>query len=101
MRKGIQELQTPLSQDNSEIISSKSHNKVRKAGGGRKSLWKKDATLIKDLEQLISPVTRGAPCSPLLWTSKSTSKLAKALEQKRHQISPRTVAKLLKQLGYS
>ena len=64
-------------------------------------LWEKDETLIKDLEQLVAPATRGDPCSPLLWTSKSTSKLAKALEEKRHQISPRTVAKLLKQLGYS
>lgn len=101
IRRGIQELQAPLPQDNSNITLSKSTNQVRKAGGGRKSLWKKDETLIKDLEQLIAPVTRGDPCSSLLWTSKSTSKLAKALEEKKHKISPRTVAKLLKQLGYS
>ena len=101
IRRGIQELQVPLSQDTPESTSARTQKKVRQAGGGRKSLWETDKTLIKDLEQLIAPATRGDPCSPLLWTSKSTSKLAQALEEKKHQISPRTVAKLLKQLGSS
>ena len=104
IRRGIQELQVPWSretQETQEIISARTQNKVRQPGGGRKSLSETDKTLIKDLEQLISPATRGAPCSPLLWTSKSTSKLATALEEKGHKISPRTIAKLLKQLGYS
>ncbi len=101
IRKGIQELQVPLSQETPEIISSRPQKKVRQVGGGRKSLLETDKTLIQDLEQLIAPATRVDPCSPLLWTSKSTSKLAQALEEKKHQISPRTVAKLLKQLGYS
>ena len=99
--RGIQELQVPLSQDTQELISARTQKKVRQPGGGRKSLSETDKTLIQDLEQLIAPATRGDPCSPLLWTSKSTSKLAKALEKKGHKISPRTVAKLLKQLGYS
>ncbi len=101
IRRGIEELQAPLSQDIPKNTSTLTQKKVRQAGGGRKSLWETDETLIQDLEQLIAPVTRGDPCSPLLWTSKSTSKLAQALEKKGHKISPRTVAKLLKQLGYS
>jgi hypothetical protein len=75
--------------------------KIRKPGGGRKSLLETDPTLIEDLEKLIAPATRGDPCSPLLWTAKSTSKLAKALEEMGDKISPRTVAKLLDKLGYS
>ena len=101
IRRGIQELQVPLSQNTQGITSTRTQKKVRQPGGGRKSLSETDQTLIQDLEQLIAPATRGDPCSPLLWTSKSTSKLAQALEEKGHKISPRTVAKLLKQLGYS
>ena len=96
--RGIQELKGTLHQ---EIISSSTVKKIRKSGGGRKSLSALNPTLIKDLEQLISPATRGDPCSPLLWTSKSTSKLASSLKDMGHKISPRTVAKLLEELGYT
>jgi transposase len=101
IRSGIQELQVPLAQNAQGIVSTLIERKVRKSGGGRKSLSETDNTLIQDLEQLIAPATRGDPCSPLLWTSKSTSKLAKALEEMGHKVSPRTVAKLLDNLGYS
>lgn len=37
----------------------------------------------------------------MLWTSKSTRKLAKELQQRGHQVSYRTVARLLRNLGYS
>jgi len=99
--RGIRELQGTLSQKTQEIISSSTTKKIRKPGGGRKNLSAIDPTLIKDLERLIAPATRGDPCSPLLWTSKSTSKLASSLKELGHKISPRTVAKLLEQLGYS
>jgi transposase len=101
IRSGIQELQVPLSQKTQGIVSTSMAQKMRKPGGGRKSLLETDPTLIEDLEKLIAPATRGDPCSPLLWTAKSTSKLAKALEEMGHKISPRTVAKLLDKLGYS
>jgi hypothetical protein len=39
--------------------------------------------------------------SPLRWTSKSTEKLASELSQGGCSISPRSVAQLLKQVGYS
>jgi hypothetical protein len=39
--------------------------------------------------------------SPLLWTSKSTRNLAKELQQLGHQISYRTVARMLMDMGYS
>jgi transposase/DNA-binding phage protein len=75
--------------------------RVRRPGGGRKSLVAHDATLLADLETLVDPVTRGDPESPLRWTSKSRSKLALALRAQGHRVSGRTVGRLLRGLGYS
>jgi hypothetical protein len=52
-------------------------------------------------QQLIDPVTRGDPESPLRWTSKSAAKLAAALTEMGHQVVDRTVLRLLKAKGYS
>src|SRR5262249_36745209 len=52
---------------------------VRRAGGGRPRLEERDPDLLVALEQLVDPVTRGDPESPLRWTSKSTRKLADEL----------------------
>jgi transposase len=75
--------------------------RLRQAGGGRKRLVDKDETLLRDLEALVEPATRGDPQSPLRWTSKSTRKLAEELQTRGHQIEARTVAGLLTELGYS
>lgn len=54
------------------------------------------------LEKLLDPVTRGDPESPLRWTCKSTHVLADELfAQHGISISDKTVAKLLKEHGYS
>jgi transposase len=96
IRAGIRELGQPW-----EERCQKTSRRVRRAGGGRKRLVETDSTLVEELEELIDPVTRGHPESPLRWTSKSTSKLAAQLQAKGHKISSRTVARLLKQQGYS
>ena len=57
--------------------------------------------MIEALEGLVEPVARGDPMSPLRWTSKSTRKLASGLKQHGFDISPRTVATLLKEPDYS
>lgn len=75
--------------------------RVRRAGGGRRSLSRRDRTLLEDLCRLIEPATLGDPVRPLLWVSKSHAKLAAALRSMGHQISPNTVRKLLRELGYS
>ena len=49
----------------------------------------------------MDPATRGHPESPLLWSSKSTSKLAAELARQGHPVSDRTVAALLKAERYS
>jgi transposase len=51
--------------------------------------------------ELVDPATRGDPMCPLLWTSKSTRNLAKELQQLGHQVSYRTVARMLRDLGFS
>jgi len=75
--------------------------RVREAGGGRKRLVDKDPNVIKDLDTMIDPLTRGDPESPLRWTCKSTYKLAEALQLKGYEVSQKTVYSLLQKMGYS
>jgi hypothetical protein len=86
-------------------LSSKSRAvasaRVRSLGGGRRPLIQSDLGLLKALERLIEPATRGDPMCPLRWTCKSTAKLAEELTRQNHPVTDRTVAMLLKQGGYS
>jgi len=75
--------------------------RVRAAGGGRKRLTETDPGLAVALEALVDPETRGDPCSPLRWTTKSTRVLAEALTEAGHPCSHMRVAELLHELGYS
>ena len=75
--------------------------RVRREGGGPRPLSERDPTLLVDLERLVEPATRGDPERPLLWVSKSLDKLALALADMGHAISPNSVRKLLTELGFS
>lgn len=75
--------------------------KIRKTGGGRKKKQEEHPDLLKELEMIVNPYTRGDPMNPLLWTSKSVRLIGKALYNKGFKISCVTVGKLLKSLGYS
>ena len=75
--------------------------RIRRAGAGRRLLTTADPALLTALLALIEPTTRGDPESPLRWTCKSTAQLADELTHRRHQVSPRTVATLLKAAGYT
>jgi len=75
--------------------------RIRRTGGGRKSLQSHDPALVSALEALVEPTTRGDPMSPWRWTWNSTRKLAQALTGQRHQVSHTTVAQLLADLDYS
>ncbi len=74
---------------------------LRRPGGGRKPITEVDPQVLRALEELVNPATRGHPESPLRWTCKSTAKLAEELTQQNHPVTDRTVARLLKQAGYS
>ena len=76
-------------------------DRVRKPGGGRKPLTALDPRLLRAMEDLVEPATRGDPESPLRWTCKSTRKLAAELTAQGHPISRTGVATLLVQRGYS
>lgn len=97
IRKGLAQSQARRGRRSSLLVPEH----LRQPGGGRKRLLDKDPTLLRDLEALVDPVTRGDPQSPLRWTSKSTRKLAEELQDRGHQIEARTVAGLLTELGYS
>jgi transposase len=75
--------------------------RIRRPGGGRKKTVTQDRTLLRDLERLIEPVTRGDPESPLRWTAKSVRRLAGELQRMGHRTSHRMVAEMLHELGYS
>jgi transposase len=75
--------------------------RIRKPGGGRKRVEDQDAELIKALDRLVEPATRGDPQSPLRWTCKSVSKLSQALKQQGHGVSAKTVYTLLRSMDYS
>jgi hypothetical protein len=80
---------------------AKAATRIREAGGGRQRLTTSDPDLLSALLTLIEPTTRGDPESPLRWTCKSTAQLADELTRQHHRVSPRTVATLLKDAGYS
>jgi len=75
--------------------------RVRRPGGGRKSATATNPHLRGALEQLVDPVSRGDPESPLRWTCKSTRLLARELAAEGHQASDWLVRELLYDLGYS
>lgn len=74
---------------------------IRREGGGRKRISEQEPRLVKELEALLDPITRGDPMSPLRWTCKGTRQLADALSKKGYEISYPVVAELLHELGYS
>jgi len=74
--------------------------KIRRAGGGRAPLTRKDPTLLEDLRKLLEPATLGDPMRPLLWVSKSHAKLAVALRDMGHRVSASRIPQLLERLGY-
>jgi len=97
IRAGLQELAHP----GSPAAPQAPMERVRRPGGGRKPLRAHDPHLIRALETLVDPVTRGDPMSLLRWTCKSAAKLAEALQTQGHAVSERTVNRLLHDLGYS
>jgi hypothetical protein len=97
IRAGIAECRTP----EAAPVHPVHDRHVRSPGGGRKRLAQEDRTLLKHLEALVNPSTRGDPQSPLLWTCKSTRNLAEGLIGQGHRVSHQTVARLLQAMGYN
>lgn len=92
IRTGIRELEFE------DILQA---GRQRRLGGGRKRRSEEQPDLIKALDRLVSPVTRGEPTCALRYTCKSTTTLAAELRRQGLHVSPSTVGRLLKELGYS
>jgi DDE family transposase len=101
IRVGVRELQGSPSTSTEPEPLAEAARRVRAPGGGRKPLTAEDPTLIRDLEALVEPTTRGDPMSPLRWTCKSTRQLAAELVRQGHRVSHTTVAEVLHALNYS
>jgi hypothetical protein len=89
--KAIQELDSP----------PLAPGRIRRPGSGRPSLVILDPELLSILENLVEPLTRGDPESPLRWTNKSTRVLAEELAVHGRSVSHEKVAQLLRQMHYS
>jgi Rhodopirellula transposase DDE domain len=75
--------------------------RVRRPGGGRKSVIETDPGVVAALLGLVEPQERGDPMSPLRWTTKSLRRLAAELGRQGHRIGVDTVAELLRREGFS
>ena len=81
--------------------SNSDRDRIRKPGGGRKKLRERNLELVEKIEELLDPVTRGDPESPLRWTCKSVRNVEKGLLKFGYSISYRTVARILNEQEYS
>jgi len=75
--------------------------RVRRPGGGRRSVADNDPGLVPELKRLVEPATLGDPMRPLIWVSKNMDKLAATLTAMGQPISADTVARELVKLGFS
>jgi Rhodopirellula transposase DDE domain len=92
IRNGIQELDQP---------DTLPPGRVRRVGAGRKPREVEAPGLLKALEGLLEPTSRGDPQSPLKWTCKSTRTLAGELGRQTFCVGSTKVGQLLKTLGYT
>jgi transposase len=76
-------------------------DRQRRPGGGDKPKSEKQPGLLKALDALVHPLTRGNPMSMLRWTSKSTYELADELNRQGFDVSAELVRRLLHDMGYS
>ncbi|MCY3894353.1 MAG: ISAzo13 family transposase [Acidimicrobiaceae bacterium] len=73
----------------------------RVEGGGDRPAVVKQPGLLAALDELVHPVTRGSPMSPLRWTSKSVRELSRELASQGFRASAELVRRLLHKMGYS
>ena len=76
-------------------------NRIRKSGGGRKTIAQKYDNIQEEIEKIVNNSTLGSPEKTLLWTTKSLRNIEKALREKGFGISHDTIGNLLRDMGYS
>jgi DNA-binding phage protein len=73
--------------------------RTRLCGGGRRPLSERDPTLLSDLKRLVEPVASADPAQLSRSALMGPDKIAAALREIGHPISPNSVRKLLRQIG--
>ena len=94
-------IHTGLAELGTHRLAAAPTGRIRKAGGGRKPVIFHAPDIIKALDELVEPTTRGDPESPLRWTCKSTRRLAAELQRAGYRVADRKVADLLHKMQYS
>lgn len=76
-------------------------NRIRKEGGGRKKEVELQFGMLQAIDDIVSPHTLGDPMNPLIWSSKSTRKIASELISLGFKICHEALRQHLISLGYS
>jgi hypothetical protein len=84
-----------------ENRSGENTERIRRDGGGRKSIKVKYPEISKLIEEIVSDTTFGNPENPLSYTTKSTRKIKRIVNDKEYEIGYDVVGNILKELGYS
>ena len=93
IRRGIKEIQSGQAIEN---------GRVRKAGGGRKSVEDIYPEILEKIKEIVDGNTYGSPEKVLSWTTLSLHDIQRLLYEKYTiKVSYRTVSDLLEKLGYS
>jgi transposase len=92
IRNVIREFNTPC---------SLAEDRQRRPGVGRPAREVEQPRLVRALDALVEPATRGDPRTPLRWTCNSTRTLARELKRQGFEVSHTKVGELLKAQGYS
>lgn len=107
---GIKEISKFTGVSKTTIIAGKKENKlpqeidttrIRKTGGGRKSITDINVGISSAIENLVKSDTFGNPENPLMYTTKSLRNLEKELKEQGFEISHDTIGNILKTLNYS
>lgn len=91
IKKGIDEIQSGNLYHPGE--------RIRKIGGGRKKLSEHQPGLVTVVETTADP--KGNPDNPIRWTSYSMEHIANAVKNVGFIVSPRSVYRILKSLGFA
>ena len=91
--KGIKEVR--------DLNNLKKPDRLRKQGGGRKTIMSKSPDIKKEIGLILDENTAGDPMSPLKWTNKSTYSIAEELKSRGYTVSEDTVGRVVKQEGYT
>ncbi len=82
-------------------LGGRESGRVRQPGGGRKRVEDVAPAVERELKNILDDATAGDPMGPLKWTNKSTRTMAAELARKGHDVSHVTVARCLREMGYS